>query len=243
MGSIFGGSESQQQSYGTSQSSSSGSSRQYASNFVPGREGLIDSSRTLDMSTAKVLEQLTKNTEITRADTNPYLKAGYDALDKLNQSLTTDQSGLAALPGYQFQMDQGRKAIESSASAKGYLGSGRQATEIQNYAQGLAASSLKDYQATLLSIAGLGQSAYQTNAAAGTTAATTGAGIIQQNAETKANNQALAGGEWNISNRPITTQDSASQSSSVQSSSGSSSSSPGFGGMIGGVLGALGGIL
>lgn len=48
------------------------------------------------------------------------------------------EARVAATPGYQFQMDQGTKAIERQGAAKGMLGSGNTLTALTQYGQGLA---------------------------------------------------------------------------------------------------------
>ncbi len=76
----------------------------------------------------------------TRADQKPYREAGYGALSKLSDLLGLSENkgaegygsmakpftgaSVATDPGYQFGLDQGRKAIDSSAAARGNLYSG-----------------------------------------------------------------------------------------------------------------------
>lgn len=59
-------------------------------------------------------------------------------------------------PGSQFLMEQGQRAIDANASARGLLGSGAQAKELQRFGQGLAATQFAAKQNQLLALAGQG---------------------------------------------------------------------------------------
>lgn len=91
----------------------------------------------------------------TREDLEPYRAAGGRGLDQYLTSVGFTEDGyvapetpdfsLAALskdfqtsPGYQFQMDEGRRAVENSAAARGMVGSGRTLKELTRYGQGVA---------------------------------------------------------------------------------------------------------
>ena len=75
--------------------------------------------------------------------------------------------GFIASPGYQFRLDQGLKAIERSAAARGGLRSGATMKALNDYAQGTASDEFQRYSAGLQSLAGVGQSATQSIAQAG----------------------------------------------------------------------------
>jgi hypothetical protein len=68
-------------------------------------------------------------------------------------------------------MDEGLKAIDRGAAARGILGSGATIKAEQRYGEGLAASEYDAYTARLSQLAGLGQSATAGTAAAGSSAA------------------------------------------------------------------------
>lgn len=70
-----------------------------------------------------------------------------------------DYSSFFKSPGYQFRQDEGIRAIDRSASARGQLMSGGTLRELQRYGQGLASSEFGNYANRLASIAGIGQSA------------------------------------------------------------------------------------
>jgi hypothetical protein len=92
---------------------------------------------------------------------SPYLQAGQQGMGTLSSMLATPGQGLLAgwnqnfqaptaeqaaqTPGYQFQLQQGQNAIQSSAAAKGNLLSGGTAKALDQYSQGLAST---NYQQT-----------------------------------------------------------------------------------------------
>lgn len=91
----------------------------------------------------------------------PFLKAGQGAVTNLGDLLNLSSQGKGALapwtqqfqaptaaeaeqfPGYQFQLQQGEKALQNSAAAQGNLLSGATQKGLQNYAQNSAQT---DYQ-------------------------------------------------------------------------------------------------
>jgi hypothetical protein len=101
----------------------------------------------------------------------PYREAGYRALNKLEAASEYTPFGMAqfqADPGYGFRFDQGQKALERSAAARGGLISGNTGGALQQFGQGLASQEYQNafnrYQAErqsrlgpLQSLAGVGQ--------------------------------------------------------------------------------------
>jgi hypothetical protein len=75
--------------------------------------------------------------------------------------------GFTASPGYQFRLNEGMKAIERSAAARGGLRSGATMKSLNDYAQGTASSEFGNYTNTLANLAGIGQTVNAQNAAAG----------------------------------------------------------------------------
>lgn len=83
-----------------------------------------------------------------RNDLMPYMNAGRGALDSLNQNMDfynspiamLDQQGLENLPGYQFTRDQGLKAVQANAAARGLGSSGTAIKGAERFASGLADS-------------------------------------------------------------------------------------------------------
>jgi hypothetical protein len=90
-----------------------------------------------------------------------------------NQLLTGDQSTPAFQnylnsTGYNFQMDQGQRAITGSAAAKGITNSGATAKALTQYGQNLASTTFNNYLGNLSNLNGQ----QQTTANAGVNAAT-----------------------------------------------------------------------
>lgn len=69
--------------------------------------------------------------------------------------------GFYASPGYQFRLDEGTRALDRSASARGLLLSGAQNKALTRYGQGVASEEFGNYTNRLAALAGLGQTANQ----------------------------------------------------------------------------------
>lgn len=120
--------------------------------------------------------------DTTRADYAPWRDTGKKALTGLEQATGLTPSdepygGFLASPGYQFRLDEGIKALERTAAARGNRtgsvsgSSGATAKAVMRYGEGLAASEYDAYAARLGQLAGFGQSATAGTAAAGSSAA------------------------------------------------------------------------
>lgn len=64
-----------------------------------------------------------------------------------------------ATPGYQFQLTEGQRAIDSSAAARGGLMRGSTLARLQEFGQGLADQTYGQYYNRLAALAGMGQTA------------------------------------------------------------------------------------
>lgn len=80
---------------------------------------------------------------------------------------------LQNLPGYQFQLQQGQQAAQRDLASRGLLNSGAALKSLTQYGQGLASNYADKYASGLSGLAGLGQYANQSTAAAGSNAANT----------------------------------------------------------------------
>jgi hypothetical protein len=118
----------------------------------------------------------------TRADQAPWRAAGGQAVNALSQYYGLGgidgkggspdyQQILENLPGYQFQRDQGNKAVQQNLAARGLLNSGAAGKALQQYGQGLAQNYGQQYAGGLQSLAGLGQNSVQATGQAGANAA------------------------------------------------------------------------
>lgn len=121
----------------------------------------------------------------TRADLMPWLQAGGEALNKLIPMTDYTKFGMEQFqqdPGYQFRLDEGLKALDRQAAARGGLISGGALKAAQRYGQDMASQEYQNafnrYQTErsaalnpLQSLAGVGQTTATTLGTAGQTAA------------------------------------------------------------------------
>jgi hypothetical protein len=160
-----------------------------------------------------------------RTDQTPYREAGYGALSQLQQllglggdpkaanygSLTRQFTGanLQNDPGYQFGLNQGRDALQSSAAARGGLYSGATMKALERYGQDYGGTKFNEafnrnqaYQDSLFNrlsgISGTGQVATQQVGQAGMNAATNAGNFGIQGANAQAAGQMY--GANNLSN-------------------------------------------
>lgn len=125
-----------------------------------------------------------------RTDQAPWRAAGGSAVNALSSYYglpTTNADGtttpgnpnagaddtklIQSLPGYQFNLDEGNKAVQHNLAAQGLLGSGAAGKALEQYGQNYAMGASTQYLNGLQSLAGLGQTATQATGASGTNAA------------------------------------------------------------------------
>ncbi|MGA0613424.1 hypothetical protein [Paracoccus sp. KR1-242] len=75
--------------------------------------------------------------------------------------------GFEETPGYKFQFDQGTKAVNALAGARGGLNSGRTMEELTEFGHGLASTEHGNYLNRLTGLAGLGQNSAAMTGTAG----------------------------------------------------------------------------
>lgn len=110
-----------------------------------------------------------------RADLAPWRTVGGSAMERLGglyglgggTASAQPYGGFFQSPDYQFRLDEGKKALERSASARGLLGSGAALKAANNYAQNTASAEYGDWYNRLAGLAGAGQAATNTTVAAG----------------------------------------------------------------------------
>lgn len=98
-----------------------------------------------------------------RADQAPWMQAGQTSLRDL-LAMTQggyDSSQMANDPGFQFRMQEGQKALERSAAARGGLNSGGFMKGLARYSQGVASDEFQNRFNRLSGIAGMGQNSAQ----------------------------------------------------------------------------------
>lgn len=111
-----------------------------------------------------------------RADLEPYREIGKSALymlggitgaghgrilepDEIRANYDNFYAGFGESPDYRFAFDEGQKALDKSASARGRLQSGGYGRELVRYGQGMASQQFDKYANRLASLAGIGQTA------------------------------------------------------------------------------------
>jgi hypothetical protein len=107
------------------------------------------------------------------AGLDPYKAAGTYGLDQLQSKAGTfafNPKDLENEPGYQFQLQQGMKALQNSAAGRGMLQSGAALKSAIGYEQGLAGTSYQNAYNRALSTFNTNQQGYQTLANLGQTA-------------------------------------------------------------------------
>ena len=122
------------------------------------------------------IEEQRRQYDQTRADFAPYRAAGTGALDMLSRAYgiggqAPDMTAFQASPGYQFRYNEGLRAIDRGAAARGLLHSGAGVKAEQRFGEGLASNEFGDWWNRLAGVAGVGQSAAGTTAQAGANAA------------------------------------------------------------------------
>lgn len=145
----------------------------------------------------------------TRSDYMPFQTAGYNALSELTAAIlgkriqfdangrpiqgamqnVAPQDRLAGFfqdPGYQFRMNEGTRAIENSASARGNLYSGATMKALQRYGQDYASNEYDNYLSRLSGIAGSGQQSINSLANIGSNYATNTGKLYQDIGDSRA---------------------------------------------------------
>jgi len=147
-----------------------------------------------------------------RADQEPWRLAGVNALGQMTQGTAPGgemvrpfgMSDYQADPGYQFRLDEGMKALERSAAARGGLLSGATMKGIERFGQQSASDEYQNaynrYQTNqgnqfnrLASLAGVGQTATNALGQAGQAYAGNVGNLAMQNASNVGNAQLASG--------------------------------------------------
>lgn len=94
-----------------------------------------------------------------RRDLKPFRKGGTAAFNSLIDTYLTGERDYKASPGYQFRVDEGTKALERGAAARGGQFSGRQAKALTRFGQNTATADYDQNFNRLAALAGVGQTA------------------------------------------------------------------------------------
>jgi hypothetical protein len=133
------------------------------------RSAARSQSRAADRAAQLQQQQFERQIELQE----PWRQAGINALGRMGTGFT-GQVDLTQDPGYAFRLEQGQKALERSAAARGGLISGNTGGALQQFGQGLASQeyqnaynrALTQYNTTA-ALAGIGQTATNQLGAAG----------------------------------------------------------------------------
>lgn len=148
----------------------------------------------------RALEEQRRQFDLTRADFAPYRETGTNALAEFGRLYGVGRGGLLsgdemtaarerfkATPGYDFRFSEGVRALDRSAAARGRLRGGGYGRELTRYGQGIAADEFGTYSNALSRLAGVGQSATGSTAAAGQGTANAISNIFQTGANQQGN--------------------------------------------------------
>jgi hypothetical protein len=137
-----------------------------------------------------------------REDLAPWRAAGGQAI---GQGLAMLQPGYdhRTSPGYDFRFDEGQRAVESSAAAKGMTVSGGTLKDLLRFGDGVASADYNDQFNRTMSVASGGQQAATSSANAGQAFAGMGSNTLGQIGQAKASgyagtNQAVQGTLGNL---------------------------------------------
>ncbi len=172
---------------------------------VPARPRIMDSSERRDRKAGFGGGQLLRRLGMPRG-----VATGMDTarIDELRAKLDTlraqradvsasspeapDYSAFYKSPGYEFRFDEGMRALDRSASARGRLRSGAHERELIRYGQGVASGEFNNYANRLAALAGLGQTSTAQTGSFGATAAATAGQYLQNRGTARASGYAGA---------------------------------------------------
>lgn len=149
------------------------------SNLVSGwmqSDAIGDASEQQGQSSAEAIAENRRQYDTTRGDFAPYRAAGTQALGQLQTEMGQMPSAAEVMsdPGYQFGLQQGQLGLDRKAAAGGGRVSGAALKSASQYATNYAAGGYnaayqrrQDRLNRLAAIAGIGQSATGSSAAAG----------------------------------------------------------------------------
>lgn len=111
-----------------------------------------------------------------RADLAPWREAGQVGLSRL----LNPSANFAASPGYDYRLQQGVRAVDHGAAARGMLGSGSRLKALMQLGQDMGSQEYGNWWNQNAGLAGLGQTATNTGVAAGQNFASNAGNAIQQ---------------------------------------------------------------
>jgi len=134
---------------------------------VAGLAGSYMQSQAVGDAADKANSAQMRGLEQSRADLAPWRDAGGAAIPAVQNAAGLNgqpgydaaMAGFHTSPGYQFQLDQGLRAIDAGAASKGILNSGATLKAEQTFGTGLADKEFTDYYNRLFDLSKLGEDA------------------------------------------------------------------------------------
>lgn len=133
--------------------------------------------------------------DTTRSDFAPWRAAGGSAITAGGAMLQPGYDHTTS-PGYQFRMDEGNRAIQGSAAAKGGLLTGGTLKDILRYSQGVAADDFNDQFNRQMAVAAGGQQANTTTGQLGANAANNVSSLMTQQGNARASGYMGQANAW-----------------------------------------------
>lgn len=127
-----------------------------------------------------------------RADLAPWRTAGMGALGSLTQQV--GQGWGPGSPGYDFQFNEGMRAVNNGLASRGMLDSGAAVKAAERFGQGLASTARGEELNRVQALAGLGQTATGQGVSAGQGYANTAGGLTAGLGQNLAAGQTALGG-------------------------------------------------
>ena len=145
-----------------------------AASAVAGIAGSVIQSKAVGDASDKAIGAQQQGLAQSRADLAPWTTAGGAAIPAVQDAAGLNgqpgydaaMAGFHTSPGYQFQLDQGLRAVDAGAASKGILNSGATLKAEQTFGTGLADKEFTDYYNRLFDLSKLGESAAAGSASA-----------------------------------------------------------------------------
>lgn len=142
-------------------------------------------------------EEQRRQFDLARADMQPWLQSGAQALDMQGKVLAGDYSGFMDSPDYLYARDSSLQALERDAAARGgFMGGGADADRI-NLASGLATQNLGNYWNKLAGMSNTGQQTAANLGQLGANFARDAGSNMMNAANARASSYAAQGNNWN----------------------------------------------
>jgi hypothetical protein len=170
-----------------------------------GADAAGDAADAQAASTAKSIEEQRRQFDLQRTDGAPYREAGANALQQLMASLRQPVTAADAMsdPGYEFGRQQGQLGLDRKFAATGGRVSGAAMKAASRYNTDYAASGYgaayqrrQDALNRLASVAGIGQTATNASAAAGSQSAANIGNLLTGQGNAEAGARMAQGSTW-----------------------------------------------